>query len=40
MTRSWNIVMTRILLHCDEKGMEHSDDMGREHFDDSSHGAL
>ena len=48
MTWSWNMVMTRILEHCDEwawsiviKGdKEHCDDMGRELCDDSGHGVL
>ena len=48
MTRSWNIVMTRILEHCDERAWsivikgdkEHCDDMGRELCDDRGHGAL
>ena len=26
MTRSWNIVMTRIMEHCDDTVMEHCDD--------------
>ena len=48
MTRSWKIVMTRILEHCEERSWsivikrdkEHCDDMGRELFDDRGHGAL
>ena len=48
MTRSWNIVMTRILEHIDERAWnivikgdkEHCDDMGRDLCDDRGHGAL
>ena len=48
MTRSWNIVMTRILEHCDERAWnsvtkcdkEHCDDMGRDICSDRAHGAL
>ena len=48
MTRSWNIAMTRILEHSDERAWsilikgdrEHCDDIGRELCDDIGHGAL
>ena len=40
MTRSWNIVMTRILEHCAETAMEHCDDTVMEHCDDKNSGAL
>ena len=40
MTRSWNIVMTRIMEHFDDTVMEHCDDKILEHCDDKVHGAL
>ena len=48
MTRSWNIVMTRIVEHCGDMVMEHCDDKNygafddkaMEHCDDKWHGAL
>ena len=48
MTLAWSIMMTRIVEHFDDKGMEHCDDRaqeyfnekGREHCDDKISGAL
>ena len=40
MTRSWNIVMTRILEHCDDKGLEYYDDTGMESRDEKGSRAL
>ena len=40
MIRACSIVMTRVLDHCDDKGMEHCDDKGMEQCDDKGHGVL
>ena len=40
MTRSWNIVMTKIMEHCDDTDMEHCDDTVMEHCDEKNSGAL
>ena len=48
MTRSWNIVVTRILEHCGERvwsivikgDKEHCDDKGRELCDETGHRVL
>ena len=39
MTGSWNIVITGVLEHCDDKGMGHCDEKAMEHSDDKSNGA-
>ena len=33
----WRIVMTKVMEHCDDKGLEHCDDKGMEHCDDNGH---
>ena len=48
MIGAWRIVMTRVLAHCGDKGMEHwdyrghgvFDDKGMDHCDNNGHGAL
>ena len=48
MTSPWNIVMSGVMEHCEEKGwsilmtcvMELCDDTGMEQCDESFHGAL
>ena len=48
MPRTWRIVMTGDMEHCDDHGMEHCDGKNVEHFyektmdncDDEHHGAL
>ena len=30
MTTSWSILITGVLEHCDEKGMDHCDEKGME----------
>ena len=39
MKRSWTIVITGVLEHCDDKGMEHCDEKTMEPCDDKCHGA-